>query len=47
MGVLLLQSIGARDIPTIQAIVLIIAAVYFVFNFIADLVKVGDVQEVR
>jgi peptide/nickel transport system permease protein len=41
MGVLLLQSIGARDIPTIQAIVMIIAAVYFVFNFIADLVKVG------
>ncbi|GAB3804655.1 ABC transporter permease [Humibacter antri] len=41
MGVLLLQSIGARDIPTIQAIVLIMASVYFVFNFIADLVRVG------
>jgi len=41
MGVLLLQSIGARDIPTIQAIVMIIAAIYFVFNFIADLIKVG------
>lgn len=39
MGVLLLQSIGARDLPTIQAIVMIIAAVYFVFNFIADLIN--------
>ena len=41
MGVLLLRSIGARDIPMIQAIVLIIAAIYFVFNFVADLVRVG------
>lgn len=41
MGVLLLRSIGARDIPVVQAIVLIIAAIYFVFNFVADLVRVG------
>ncbi|MBS1698328.1 MAG: ABC transporter permease [Actinobacteria bacterium] len=41
MGVLLLRSIGARDIPMVQAIVLIIAAIYFVFNFVADLIRVG------
>lgn len=40
MGVLLLQSIGARDLPTIQAIVLIMATIYFLFNFIADLIKI-------
>lgn len=37
IGLTLVESVGSRDIPIIQAVVLIIASAYFVFNFIADL----------
>lgn len=37
MGTLLISAIGSRDIPTIQATIMVIAAIYFVFNRIADL----------
>lgn len=37
IGLTLVESVGNRDLPLIQAVVLIIAAAYFVFNFIADL----------
>lgn len=41
VGALLIQAIDTRDIPVIQAVVMVIAAAYFVFNRIADLIKVG------
>lgn len=37
IGLTLVESVGNRDLPLIQAVVLIIASAYFVFNFIADL----------
>lgn len=37
IGLALVESVGNRDLPLIQAVVLIIASAYFVFNFIADL----------
>ena len=36
IGSALVEAVGNRDLPLIQAIVLIIAAAYFVFNFVAD-----------
>lgn len=38
IGSLLIESITSRDVPMIQTVVLIIAAAYFVLNFIADLI---------
>lgn len=39
IGLSLVESVGNRDLPMIQAVVLIIASAYFVFNFIADLLS--------
>lgn len=39
IGLTLIESVNNRDLPLIQAVVLIIAAAYFVFNFIADLLS--------
>lgn len=36
IGTVLVEAVGNRDLPLIQAVVLIIATLYFVFNFIAD-----------
>lgn len=36
IGSALVEAVGNRDLPVVQAIVLIIATAYFVFNFIAD-----------
>ncbi len=41
IGSLLVTSITARDLPVIQAVVLVIAATYFLFNFLADIVPAG------
>lgn len=41
VGSLLVESVTNRDLPVIQAVVLLIAAIYFIFNFIADSVKTG------
>lgn len=41
IGSVLVEAVGNRDLPLIQAVVLIIAAAYFVFNFIADLLQQG------
>lgn len=38
LGTLLTQSIGTRDLPVVQAIVLVIAATYFICNLIADII---------
>lgn len=37
IGTLLTDSVGTRDIPAVQAVVLVIAAMFFVCNLIADL----------
>ncbi|MDA3147300.1 ABC transporter permease [Leucobacter sp. UCMA 4100] len=39
IGSVLIEAVGNRDLPLIQAVVLIIATAYFVFNFIADLLS--------
>ncbi|MFT4233148.1 MAG: ABC transporter permease [Leucobacter sp.] len=36
IGLTLIEAVNNRDLPMIQAVVLIIATAYFVFNFIAD-----------
>ncbi|OJX65267.1 MAG: peptide ABC transporter permease [Micrococcales bacterium 73-13] len=41
IGSLLLESIRSRDLPVIQAVVLIIAASYFILNFLADTLAGG------
>lgn len=41
IGSVLVEAVGNRDLPLIQAVVLIIAAAYFVFNFIADVLQQG------
>ncbi|MFT3798321.1 ABC transporter permease [Microbacterium sp.] len=41
IGTLLVEAITARDVPVIQAVVLIIAASYFVLNLVADLLSAG------
>jgi peptide/nickel transport system permease protein len=40
IGLLLVESVRARDIPTVQAIVLIIAALYVVLNLLADVATI-------
>ncbi|UOE44387.1 ABC transporter permease [Agromyces larvae] len=39
IGLTLVEAVNNRDLPLIQAVVLIIASAYFVFNFIADLLS--------
>lgn len=39
IGSILVESVGNRDLPLIQAVVLIIASAYFVFNFLADVLS--------
>lgn len=39
IGLSMVEAVGKRDLPLIQAVVLIIATAYFVFNFIADLLS--------
>lgn len=39
IGLTLVESVNNRDLPLIQAVVLIIASAYFVFNFIADILS--------
>jgi peptide/nickel transport system permease protein len=39
IGTLLVESITNRDLPVVQAVVMIIAAVYFGFNLLADLLE--------
>lgn len=39
IGLTLVESVGNRDLPMIQAVVLIIASAYFLFNSLADLLS--------
>ncbi|GII86840.1 ABC transporter permease [Sphaerisporangium siamense] len=47
IGALLIDSISNRDLPVIQAVVLVIAAVYYFFNLLADLLHTGRSGERR
>lgn len=47
IGSALVEAVGNRDLPLIQAIVLIIATAYFVFNFIADVLPQGGPRRRR
>ena len=47
IGSALVEAVGNRDLPLIQAIVLIIATAYFVFNFIADVLPQGGPRRSR
>lgn len=40
IGLLLVESVRARDIPTVQAIALLIAALYVVLNLLADVATI-------
>jgi peptide/nickel transport system permease protein len=40
VGLLLVESVRARDMPTVQAIALLIAALYVVLNLLADLATI-------
>ena len=40
IGLLLVESVRARDMPTVQAITLLIAALYVVLNLLADLATI-------
>jgi peptide/nickel transport system permease protein len=42
IGAALVEAVGNRDLPVIQAVVLIIATSYFLLNLIADSVAPGD-----
>lgn len=47
VGMALMDAIDARDLPVIQAVVLLIAAVYIVVNLLADLVGLAANPKVR
>ncbi|MFT4210943.1 MAG: ABC transporter permease [Microbacterium sp.] len=47
LGSALVQSIGERDVPILQAIVMIIAAGFVVFNLIADVLTVAVTPTLR
>jgi peptide/nickel transport system permease protein len=47
LGQGLVQSVTARDIPVVQALTLLIAAVYIVLNLIADMVVILLVPKLR
>jgi len=40
IGALLVESVRARDMPTVQAIALFIAALYVVLNLLADVATI-------
>ena len=40
IGLLLVESVRARDMPTVQAIALFIAALYVVLNLLADVATI-------
>ena len=40
IGLLLVESVRARDMPTVQAIALLIAALYVVLNLLADVATI-------
>jgi peptide/nickel transport system permease protein len=40
IGLLLVDSVRARDVPTVQAIALLIAALYIVLNLLADVATI-------
>lgn len=42
IGTILLEAISNRDLPIIQALVMIIASAYFILNFVADLLQKDD-----
>ena len=47
LGQLLVQSVTLRDLPTVQAITMIIAAIYIAINILADLVVIMLVPKLR
>lgn len=47
LGLGLIQSVRARDIPTVQAITMIVAALYIVINIVADVVVVLLIPKLR
>lgn len=44
IGAALVEAVNNRDLPVIQAIVLLIAATYYVLNLVADLLAGGEPQ---
>lgn len=47
IGSMLVDAITSRDVPSIQAVVLVIATTYFVLNLVADLLSTGRRRRVR
>ena len=47
VGAALVDAVGNRDVPTVQALVLIIAAVYVVLNVLADLATIMVTPRLR
>jgi peptide/nickel transport system permease protein len=47
VGAQLVDSVGNRDVPVVQALVLIIAAVYVVLNMLADLTTIMVTPRLR
>ncbi|HJW74432.1 MAG TPA: ABC transporter permease subunit [Thermoleophilia bacterium] len=40
IGSLYVDAVGSRDLPVIQAITLLIAAIYIILNLIADIITI-------
>jgi peptide/nickel transport system permease protein len=47
IGSSLVDAVGNRDIPVVQALVIIIAAVYVVVNLVADLLTIVVTPRLR
>jgi peptide/nickel transport system permease protein len=47
IGAALVDSVGNRDIPTVQALTIIIASVYVVVNLVADLITIVVTPRLR
>jgi len=47
IGSLLVDSVGSRDVPVVQALTLIIAAVYVVVNLLADITTIMITPRLR
>jgi peptide/nickel transport system permease protein len=47
IGAALVDSVGNRDVPTVQALTIIIAAVYVIVNLLADLVTIVVTPRLR
>ena len=47
IGAALVDSVGNRDVPTVQALTIIIAAVYVVVNLLADLITIVVTPRLR